>query len=259
MNDVLYPCFIRGRILKNSMLENLRDFPRDAVDCQSEDLSNGIISGLTPIVDKDTITFSKGIIKHKNEILLVRDLTAIQYGETDNEVAIKLSFTEKEKTSDFVIQRFDFHIDADTVSKENEIELCRFKLKKGAYLRSDYQGLYDLTTEFNTINVVHVSYAGYKQPTLSHLILKYFAKATLGFNTANPLDISFGLLCLNSTRIERETILHYLWNRLGLHEYPGGLTNLEIHGMLTNALDVIKKDAVPRKRIVNKQRMVMMD
>jgi len=249
MAEILYPCFTRGRILKIGMLENLRDFPRAVLDCSYEGFSDGIISGLTPLVDKNNITFSKGVIKHKGEYFLVQDLTAIQYGATDKEVSIKIVFKENNQTPDYKIQNIDFLIDPDVSVKDDEIELGRFKLKSGAYLRSDYQDLGDFTTEYNTINIVNVLYAGYNRPTLSHLILKYFAEAALASNSQNPLDVAFTLLCLNSTRIERDVILNYIWNRLGTESFPDKLTNNEIHAKLSHALEIVKKDGVPRKRV----------
>ncbi len=46
------------------MLENLRDFPRDVLDIFCEDMSDGIVCGFIPTVNKEIITISKGIIKY---------------------------------------------------------------------------------------------------------------------------------------------------------------------------------------------------
>ena len=259
MAQITYPCFNRGRILKISMLEDLRDFPRDMLDCFTESLSDGIVSGLTPIVEKDHITFSKGVIKHNGAVYLVRDLSAIQYGETNTDVAIKIAFREESQEKDYKAQTFDFLIDHNMTIAENEIELGRFRLKAGAYLRSDYQSLEDMTTLYNTINVVHVKYAGYERPTISHLLLKYFAKEALACNPPSHWDVSFALLCLNSLRIEKEVIVQYLRNRLNNDDLQDTMNNTEMHRHLVKSLELIKREGSPRKRRMEQQAKVMLD
>ena len=256
--EIQYPNFARGRILKIGMLENLRDFPRDAVDCFCETLSDGIVCGLSPIIREDTITFSKGILKHKGQPYVVSSLPKLNYGETDTEVAIKLLFKEEEQLLDYKTQAIDLIIDGRVQIKKDEIELGRFKLKKGAYLRTNYQDLYDFTTEYNTVNLVQVLYAGYGQPTLSCQIMKYFAKAAMDLNTQNHLDISFCLLCLNSDRMERDTILQYLMSRID-SQFANDPTNFDIHEQLVKALAVIKKESSPRRRPPNQKPKVLID
>jgi hypothetical protein len=58
--------------------------------------------------------------------------------------------------------------------KEDELELGRFKLREGAVLRSDYTDFFDLITEYNTINVINVEYAGIKESTMNLLCSRNF-------------------------------------------------------------------------------------
>ena len=257
--NIRYPYFARGRIFKIDMMENMRDYPRDAVECLYEDLSDGIVCGLSPIVDKDTITFSKGIIKYKGIAYLMNGLDPFPYGETAVESAIKIVFKPQEQTPDYKILPFDIVIDKNMISAENEIELCRFNLKKGAYLRSDYQDLPDFITGFNTINIVHVQYAGYSKPTMSHLVLKYFAKQALACFPQNPWDVTFAMLCLNSSRIERDVILGYLAQRLSKSQVQEDMANHEILSELVEALELIKKDEAPRRRQINQRAKITLD
>lgn len=259
MAEVRCPVFARGRILKIPMLEDLRDFPRDMLDCFCETLSDGIVSGLSPVVEKDRITFSKGVLKYQGTVYLVRDLTAIRYGETDTDVAIKIVFGDETRGADYKTQKFDFLIGDAGRTGKNEVELGRFRLKKGAYLRSDYQDLEDFTTLYNTINVVNVLYAGYGRPTLSHLILKYFAKAALDCNPPGHWDVSFCMTCLNNARVERETIMQYLRYRLHDDGLPDNLTNLQIHGHLVTSLEMVRREGSPRKRRPNQKTKVLVD
>ncbi|WP_058486173.1 hypothetical protein [Defluviitalea phaphyphila] len=255
MQEIKYPYFKKGRILKSSMLENLRDYPRDVLEIYNENLSDGIVCGLTPKVEENIITFTKGIIKHNGKLYVLNNPTSITYGETEVEVMIKVNFYDELKDHDYLTQYIEIEIDQDMNLMDNQKELGRFKLKKGAYLRSNYQDLYDFTTEYNTINIVNVEYSGYKEPTISNTILKYFARQVMACRTQNPLDINFAMLCLNSTRIEREVIYNYISYKLG--EEIKSLTNKEIHSRLVKILDMIKKEnpisktsKVPGRKII---------
>lgn len=257
MQEIKYPYFNKDRILKIEMLENMRDFPRDALDVFTEDLSDGIVCGLTPIVDKDMITFSKGIVKYRGLVYVLSNPAEIRYGVTETDVMIKLNFHEKTKDKDYQTQYISITIDPDLALSENQIEIGRFKLKSGAYLRSDYQDLYDFTTEYNTINIVHVLYAGYQQPTLSHLILKYFARKALDTRTKNTMDIAFCMACLNSGRIEREVLLTYIAHKLEEEIKPA--SNEQLHRKLVKILEAIKRENAGLKRRWAGERKIIVD
>ena len=258
VHEIKYPYFNKDRILKIEMLENFRDFPRDVLDVYNVDSSDGIVCGLDPMVDKDIITFSKGIIKYKGEIYVFHKPIPISYSVTETDTAKNLYFLEETEDKDYRRMHVEIVLeDLGAEIKENQVELGRFKLKSGAYLRSDYQDLYDFTTEYNTINIVNVLYAGCKQPTLSHLILKYFAKEALAVRPDSALDINFCILCLNSRQIERDVILNYMGYKLEEEIKP--LSNIEIHEKLVFILDKIKKESAGLRRRAAAQRKVIVD
>jgi hypothetical protein len=257
MQEIKYPFFNKDRILKIEMLENMRDYPRDALDVFTEDLSDGIVCGLTPIVDKDIITFTKGIVKYKGLAYVLNNPTAIRYGVTETDVAIKLNFYDETSDKDYRTQYLSIDIDPDLRIEDNQIEIGRFKLKSGAYLRSDYQDLYDFTTEYNTINIVHVLYAGYRQPTLSRLILKYFAEKALAVRTQNAMDLTFCMACLNSVRMERDTVLNYIAYKLEEELKP--FTNEELHRKLVKILEIIKRESSGLKSRRFGERKIIVD
>jgi len=243
MQEIRYPYFTNGRILKIEMLESLRDFPRDVLCAYGEDLSDGIVFGLTPKVDKEVISFSQSLVKHKGEFYALNDIFALKYGVTETEVIIKLNFCEASEEKDYRIRQVLIEIDKNFELLENQLEIGRFKLKSGAYLRSEYQDLYDFTTEYNTLNVVNVLYAGYQKPTLSNLVLKYFATEALAVKTQNAMDISFCLTCLNSGRVERDVILNYVAYRQNeAVKDIRLLTNEELHKKLVRILEDIKRE-----------------
>ena len=246
MREIIYPYFNSGRVLKQEMLESMRDFPRDALDVYNETMSNGIVSGLTPKVDKDIITFSKGVVKYKGELYVFNSPTLINYADTEVDILIKLNFYDEIKDKDYRTQYVEIEIDRNTGLLDNQIELGRFKLKKGAYLRSDYQDLFDFTTEYNTINIVHVLYAGYLEPTISGKILKYFAKEALEARAQEQMDITFCMMCLNSSRIERQVIYNYIAYKQ--KEAIKDMANQMIHDKLALILKQIKRENMGEKR-----------
>ena len=257
--QIKYPFFNRDRILKIEMLENLRDFPRSLLEIDSLYLSDGIIKGFSPIVDKDTITFSKGIIKYNGQLYLFNPFS-LNYSATEHEVLILLHFGELSEDKDYSTMPVSISFSLSSEQKLDEpniVEIGRFKLKSGAYLRSDYKDLYDFTTEYNTINIVNVKYAGYKEHTLSHMILKYFAREVLSVRSENFLDINFSMICLNSERIERETILSYISYRL--EEEIVKVSNNELHEKLVKVLEIVKRESPGLKRRSRTERKIIVD
>ncbi|MDR1067454.1 MAG: hypothetical protein LBL35_08530 [Clostridiales bacterium] len=246
MFEVQYPFFKKGRVLKIEMLENLRNFPRDILDIYGETLSDGIISGLTPAADGRVVTFSKGMVKHNGSIYLINSPTTISCADEDINAIITLNFYDEVVGDDFRTLFAEIEMNDRASIESNQIELCRFKLKTGAYLRDAYQGLYDFVTEYNTINIAHTLYSGYKEPTISVEILKYFAKEALEANPKNAMDITFCFMCLNSARIERQVILNYVAHRTDQKLRP--MTNIVIHDALVKILDTIKRE-IGRKSV----------
>lgn len=257
MQEIQYPFFKKGRILKIEMLENIRDYPRDVLAVYNEYLSDGIICGLMPKVDKEIITFSKGIVKYNGDLYVISAPTSITYGETEVEVIIKLGFYDELRDNDYETQYIDIGIDNDLEIQDNQIELGRFKLKTGAYLRSDYQDLYDFTTEYNTINIVNVQYSGYEKPTLSNMILKYFAKEALATRTQNNMDINFSMLCLNNSRVERDVIYNYVAYKL--NEEIIELDNVKLHDKLVKILGNIKRENSGLKKSRASSQKIILD
>lgn len=248
MMEIKYPFFKKDRILKISMLENLRDFPREVLDIFCKDMSDGIVNGFTLDVDKNIITISKGIIKYCGILYVMAEPISIPYTETEKDVMIKLCFYDDMQSEDYKTTFIDINLYDDMTLLPNQIELGRFRLKKGAYLRSQYQDLDDFVTEYNTINIVHVKYAGQQQPTLNKMILQYFAKEMLCCQLQDAIDFSFCTLCLNSQRIERTVIQHYITHKTQLTLQS--MSNAEIHKQLVNILEQTKS----KNKTVHKKR-----
>ncbi len=254
---IVYPKFTKGRILKLDMLENLRDYSRDTLDILTSNLSDGIIEGIKPIINDDTITFTKGIVKHKGNIYLINEKMSINYEATDVEVLIKLIFINNEEEPDYKVQNVKIILDKNTTILENEIELGRFKLKEGAYLRTNYKDLDDYTTEFNTINIINVKYANIDTYTISPCFMRRYGIEILITKTKEIWDINFGMICINSSKISREAILNYI--NVRLNEDNTNLSNYELHNKLTIILNKVREENCFVKNKKRERKTILVD
>lgn len=254
---LVYPNFAKGRILKIEMLENLRDFGRDTLEVLTENLSDGIVKGFNANVSKDIITFSKGIVKYKGRIYLINENLSIYYKATDVDVLIKLVFLEESSEIDYKIQYVSLVLDADTKIKDNEIELGRFKLKVGAYLRTEYKDLDDYTTEYNTINLINVKYANVDEYTLTPKFINSYGLEILKTKTNNIWDITFATNCINIKNISRSLIISYI--NVKLNEENEDLTNNEIHKKLIIILKRVREENKYERTIIKNRKTIIVD
>lgn len=252
---LVYPNFVKGRILKLEMLENLRDYSRDTLEVLTSDLSDGIVKGLEPSVSKDIITFSKGIVKHKGSVYLINDKLTISYEATDVDVLIKLVFLEESLEADYKIQYVSVVLDKNVVIKENEIELGRFKLKNGAYLRTEYKDLDDYTTEYNTINLINTKYANKDEHTLTPKFINTLGIEILKTKSKDIWDLTFATHCINSKTVARSLILAYINAKLNEDNYE--LTNDELHKKLIQIIKQVR-DENRNEKVVNKNRKTIL-
>ena len=215
MLNGVFPVFAKGRVLKKESIEYLRDFPYELASLAYEKYSDGVLSGFSASVKDGRLFVSKGAVKYKNNIIAVSE-NIIEIAETDYErfLYIKLITGELRETPDYKICPVEIKTDASGGLLENEIELGRFCLNPGAVLRCEYDSFSDLRTPENTLDVTRVYYAGIGGPTLHPAILKEYARAWAGF-PAEPADLIFVMMCLNSDVIHRPSIEYYISAKTG--------------------------------------------
>ena len=228
------PNFDKGRILKKEMLEDLRDYPRKFIDIYFKDNSDGIISGTDLIVVEDELIITKGIVKLKDKIYILENDYRLSYAPTNKETILKIIFSDEVTKGDFIISNSKITLDTNSNIEENELELCRFKLREGAQLRHEYIDFYDFSTEYNTINTINVKYSGLDKSTIDPKILRYFSELILKNKSKNNYDIAFSMQCMNQRSVNRDLILYYISNRLDLEfkEY----SNLQVYKHLCEIL-----------------------
>lgn len=229
------PKFEKGRILKTAMLENLRDFPREFADIYYRDYSDGIITGAEIVVSLETLSIKPGIAKHRGKLYLLNEQIVLPYQTTGRESSVKIRFHESSEDGDWCMQHSEIVLEERLETSEDELELCRFKLKEGARLRQDYQNFRDLATEYNTVNLLHASASAYGQSTVLPVVMRMYGDELLRRGSTDPQDMAFAMLCLNEGVLHRSVILHYIASRLGMAFRDYG--NADIHKHLLRILD----------------------
>ncbi|NRT73841.1 hypothetical protein [Clostridium beijerinckii] len=212
-----YPLFNSGRLLKIEMLEELRNFPRGFFDARIKGYSNGIICGCEIEVSDNYIRILEGIIKYQDVIYLLKEDIKVEYTCNNKLMLLKIKFLPEIQDSDFKMNSTEVYLDEKLDIKENEIEICRFKLRAGAKLRTDHTDFIDLSTEYDTVNTIYAPYAAYGNSSLSPEILRRFGRELLECNLSEAWDISFAMMCVQSKdAIQKEIIISYLVNKLDI-------------------------------------------
>ena len=97
---------------------------------------------------------------------------------------------------------------------DDEVELCRFKLKDGARLRTEYKDFYDIQTEYDTLNLAHATWSAADGNSLSKEVTDFFARKVLACEEAGEGDRQFAYLLLQSREAVRTELLKItLWEK----------------------------------------------
>ena len=168
-----FPKFTPGRVLKNDMLNELRDYPRDYINILYSHYSDGLLAGCTLQVNSETINIAPGLVRHQGKLYTLSQTASVPYTATGQDMLVKVNFAKEKENGDYILSSGDILITPSLKIAENELELCRFKLKLGARLRDEYQDFTDYSTEYDTINIINVPFAAPYESTLSPIPVSY--------------------------------------------------------------------------------------
>lgn len=207
----LYPLFEKNRILKKELLWSLRDYSFTHIQLEYQDYSPGIICGCDVRVDGNKLVISPGIVKYENFICLITEEEKVEYEPTGKVTSLKLRIITDHSSQDSITYEMNPVLDETLCCEENEFELCRFKLQKGAVLRERYTSFEDMMTEYDTMNPVFASWSGLGSETITPVITKYFAEQVVKSDGADAIDLAFAWTCLNTYgAVSNAVILSYL-------------------------------------------------
>lgn len=215
--EQIFPVFEEGRILKRDSLDFIRDYAPDFFRLLFGEYGNGVIAGFSVHGDGKDIVVGPGILKHKDSFLCMKEEARLEFDLYGQLIQVVLKKTKSRASLDFKTECYGLSLEPVRVLGEGEYELGRFLLEPGARLRAyeDYQYFDDLSTEFNTLNPVHIPFASEGGTTLMPFILRLYGKGVLSSPKAEPLDLCFSAACLNSPCVSAQFIQSYLSAREG--------------------------------------------
>lgn len=212
----IYPAFERGRIMKKELLGALRDYSYTALQLQYAGYPDGILSGCRIRTDEHFLYIAPGIIKCRDFLFLIAEEEKLPYFSADYYVSLKFCLLKKEVLPDHTSYITEFRLDKKLEREQNELELCRFKLKKGTKLRTDYNDFFDIQTEYNTVNLANAAWSAAGGNTFSKEITDYFARKVLECEQAETGDIQFAYFLLQSkTAVNYEILMDYIHRKTG--------------------------------------------
>ena len=216
MNEQKYPQLEKLHILRTETLVSIRDRAFETLPLFLENYGDGIVSGCRPVTTRESITLSEGIILHNKFLYLIKEPVTVDYEPTDETMIMKMIFSPEIFTENFIQRNVSVELSHNLNLADNEMELCRFKLKKGAILRTEYTNFFDRVTEFDTINTINVPYAAPNGSTISPEITKNFAEEAKNFSL-EPEDFSFCLEALSGKILSAEQIAFYIEHKLRIN------------------------------------------
>lgn len=238
----------------------LRDYSYAALQLRYQAYPDGILSGCGIRIEGDRICISKGIIKCQGFLFLITKEEQTVYAATDKYTCLKFRVAAKEELADYTRYTTEFTLDEDIIRYPNEIELCRFKLKEGARLRTAYKDFFDIQTEFDTVNLADATWSAAGGNTLSKEITDFFARKVLECGSVQDSDVQFAYRLLQSKEAIRHEILEdYVCRKTGIS--TGGGSMQELFHALEAVLDGIRRGTDLRRpqQRGREQKMIVLD
>lgn len=219
------PSFNRGSVLKQKMIEALRDFPHTVLDVLYSDYGEGIISGfkVKPVAD-NAFLVSPGLFKYNDKIFVLEEELSIEQKTEKHYVYISLQKNDNPDSVDVVLQ-------CDQIDEPNDemFELFRYTMNAEMFV---YKDIYELlNSPMNRINQLYCKYSVIGGTTLHPYYYQLFANAILESSNASNNDIAFAYQCLNG--ITNISIVKHYFN--------GASTNEDVLMQMRAVLDRLKK------------------
>lgn len=254
----IFPVFREGCLLRTRMLEAFTDYSFRFGELLYTGYANGIISGCRLTTTEDTIIVHPGLVLFFGKVFYIKEPTPVSYAPTNELRILKLHYMGEERTESMIRYEMELFLDADPTQKEGQIELCRFTLQEGAYLRCQYQDFEDWATEYDTLSMVHAQYASPGHGTLHPELTKAFAREMLSCTLENQTDINFCLEILSRGEpVCMEALAAYIRLRNG--GVPVKEENAEIYGGLSDILREAKGGSGPKRTSEKKRRSILVE
>ncbi len=256
--EYLYPNFERHSILKKELLNSVRDYSIEYLKVKYEKYTKGIITGFEiKVIENKYIEISKGIAKFEEFIYIADKEAKIKYSETNKYKSLKIILEKDTRIKDYDKYKLSYKLDENLELRENEIEICRFKLMEGFDLRDKHKSFEDIETEFDTINYVNATWSGKEREAISPYITKRFGKEAMESKLENMEDIVFCYMCINEEKpLNIELVERYIKNRQNINKEK--LTKEEIFKYLAMILNDIKNKKVSKESYFEENKILIL-
>ena len=255
----LYPLFERNRILKKELLWSLRDYSFSHMQLEYQEYSQGILQGCQIQVRGSQLAVGPGIIKYGRFICLMMEEQLIEYEPAEQTQYLKLKIDIDRRSPDYILYQIDLFLDLKGKQNDNEFEVCRFNLRKGAQLRDKYKDFSDLETEYDTINVLYADWGGLRGYSISPVVTRYFAELVLENENSRSDDRSFSYLSMSQAgAVPIKVLSDYCSHRIG--NSPEGMTDkVRLYKSLCVIIDNIQKGKEAKARDKKERHRILVE
>ncbi len=234
------PSFNKGSVLKQHMLEALRDYPYTVLEVGYSAYGDGIISGfeVTP-EDGGRFMISPGILKLNEKIYVSSQILTIDQINGKHYVYLTIQNQDNPDGGDIII-----NIEQGLEPLESGFEIFRYTKNAEMFEYNDIGELF--RDSMNRINQSYCKYAVIGGSTLHPCCFRLFAEAILESANATSQDVAFAYQCLNGIR-NMNVVNHY---------FKGDSSNAEgLKEEMKAILDKLKKSSVVEEKQLEKLEM----
>lgn len=213
--EIRVPVFAGRRILKKESLWDIRDYTYAGWQLYYAEYTDGLLKGCDIRAEDGRLVIGKGMLKFHDFIYLLMEEERVDYQPKNRWQVLKAEFSEDETNLDYKAYRVRFFLDEEMELGENQIEMCRFYLREGSVLRDSYKNFADMSTEYDTVNLICATVAGIGEKTLHPVVVKQFGEEIWNMEEKDQFDFGFCNLVWNTQgRVERKVIAAYLSNKM---------------------------------------------
>lgn len=255
----IYPLFERNRILKKELLWSLRDYSFAHVQLEYQEHGQGIVKGCEIAVKGSELVVKPGMIKYGEFIGLMMEEETVSFEPDEGKQYLKIKVEADRTSQDYIAYRMELFLDHKEERQEHEFELCRFHLRKGAQLRDRYTGFTDMVTEYDTINLIHASWAGFGGESMAPAVTRYFGERLLEGKNSQPEDRFFAYQCLSQAGAVPPKILDsYIKQRIG-NQAGQEMGKLELYRGMCLIVDDVGKGGEIGKKLTKGRHTIVVD
>ena len=184
------PVFEKGLILKQHMLEALRDYPRELTKNLFCEYGSGIITGCNISVSENVLSVGEGIVKINGEVYILTKPLSVNAEDEINYVYLKITSESLADGTNLQMEVIQKNEKDDTL-----FEMARYA--KNAVLKH-YSKIEELFSDVsNRIDQRYVLQSVAGGNTLLSGYYRLYAEKVLSSVNADMQDIAFAYQCLN--------------------------------------------------------------